>query len=262
MGQNFLIDENILKKILFAADLSDQDSILEIGPGVGSLTQPLLQKTKKVVAIEMDKKLNQVLEDILVDYENLKILNADVMKTDLLQLYNKEFKEERIKIVSNLPYYLTTPLLFKIFTSSLPCSMMVFMVQKEVGERIVANKDYNSYGTGTLSLLVSYYSKAEILFNVPRTAFFPQPEVDSVVVRLIPREAPAVTVTDEAMFFDFIKKSFLMRRKKIVNSLQNHIPIDKGQLINFMEESGISSLSRAENLSLQEFAKLFNMIYN
>ena len=220
LGQNFLIDTNILRKIVKNAELTEMSGAVEIGPGIGALTEQLAKVCKKVIAFEIDHRLIPVLKDTLSPYPHVSIIHQDFLKANVNQVLRDYFSDDQeISIVANLPYYITTPIIMKCFEDKLPFKNMVVMMQKEVGDRIVAKPGTKNYGS--LTLAIQYFTTAEIVLHVPKTVFIPQPNVDSVVVRLRKREKPIVEVKDESFFFKVIKSSFGQRRKTILNNLTN-----------------------------------------
>ena len=264
LGQNFLIDTNILKKIVSFAELTDHSGAIEIGPGIGALTEQLARLSKKVVAFEIDQRLLPILADTLAPYDNVKVIHSDVLKADVQQVIAEEFREfEDIVVVANLPYYVTTPIIMKLLEERLPIRGIVCMLQKEVADRISAvpgTKDY-----GSLSIAVQYYMEAETVMIVPKTVFVPQPNVDSAVIRLTKRESPAVKVKDEPFFFQVTKACFAQRRKTLLNNLTSQLADGKqkkGEILSALETSGIEPSRRGETLSLAEFARLSDELYH
>lgn len=261
LGQNFLIDKSILDKIIEGAGLTKEDYVLEIGPGMGSMTQKLCESAAKVVAVEIDKKLIPVLGVTLADYDNATVVNNDVLKVDLKSLLAEHFGNNSAKVVANLPYYITTPIIMKLLEEKLNLSSITIMVQKEVGDRIKAapgGKDY-----GALSVAVQYYAKPSQILLVPPHSFIPQPEVDSVVLRLDILKKPAVSVQDEKLFFRVVKASFGQRRKTLLNALSGgNLGLSKEQLKEVLAAVNVEENRRGETLSLQEFADIANYIYN
>ncbi len=263
LGQNFLIDTNILRKIVDYAGLTEDSGAIEIGPGIGALTEQLLRRCRKVVAYEIDGRLLPILEDTLSSYPNKKIIHQDVLKADVAAMMKEEFAEiDDVMVVANLPYYVTTPIIMKLLEEKLPIRGMVIMLQKEVANRISAapgSKDY-----GSLSIAVQYYSEAEMVMVVPRTVFIPKPNVDSAVIRLTLREKPAVAVKDERFFFQVCRVSFAQRRKTLVNNLTSGLPSGKEkkeEILGALEKAGIDPGRRGETLSIEEFARLSDELY-
>ncbi|PLR93312.1 16S rRNA (adenine(1518)-N(6)/adenine(1519)-N(6))-dimethyltransferase RsmA [Bacillus sp. T33-2] len=263
LGQNFLIDTNILKRIVEHAELSAHTGAIEIGPGIGALTEQVARKSKKVVAFEIDQRLLPILEDTLAPYGNTRIVHQDVLKADLQDIIQTEFKGIKdIMVVANLPYYVTTPIIMKILEEKLPIRGIVVMLQKEVADRISASPGTKEYGS--LSIAVQYHTIAETVMIVPKTVFVPQPNVDSAVIRLTLREKPAVAVKDENFFFQVTRASFAQRRKTIVNNLSSQLPdgkLKKDQIIKALHAAGIEESRRGETLSIQEFARLSDQLY-
>ncbi|MBM7646473.1 16S rRNA (adenine1518-N6/adenine1519-N6)-dimethyltransferase [Scopulibacillus daqui] len=257
LGQNFLVDENILKKIVSAAALTPNSGVIEIGPGAGALTQFLAEQADKVVAFEIDQRLKPILAETLKDKANVKVYYEDILKADLKQVIEKEFtKNDDIMVVANLPYYVTTPILMKLLTDQLPIRGIVVMIQKEVADRLEAKPGEKSYGS--LSIAVQYLSDPKVVMTVPKTVFIPQPNVDSSVIRLNIREQKKVNVEDEDFFFKVVRASFAQRRKTLMNNLLNNLftKEKKEALNNVMSEINIDPKRRGETLSIEEFAKL------
>ena len=226
LGQNFLIDTNILKKIVSFAELTEESGAIEIGPGIGALTEQLARTSKKVVAFEIDQRLLPILNDTLSPYPNVKIIHNDVLKADVAEVIREEFNDiDDVMVVANLPYYVTTPIIMKLLEEHLPIRGIVCMLQKEVADRISAKPGTKDYGS--LSIAVQYYTEAETVMIVPKTVFVPQPNVDSAVIRLTKRDQPAVTVTDESFFFQVTRSSFAQRRKTLLNNLTSQLPEGK-----------------------------------
>ncbi|TYA12457.1 16S rRNA (adenine(1518)-N(6)/adenine(1519)-N(6))-dimethyltransferase RsmA [Paenibacillus faecis] len=262
LGQNFLIDQNILGKIVGAADLDKSKGALEIGPGIGALTEKLAQQAGRVAAVEIDQRLLPILEEVLEPYPQVHVIHGDVLKLDLHALFASEFKEcEKVSVVANLPYYVTTPILMKLLEAGLPLENIVVMIQKEVAERMAAGPGGKEYGS--LSIAVQYYSEPELVCIVPHSVFIPQPNVESAVIRLKVRSAPPVTVTEEAFFFEVVQAAFAQRRKTISNNLKSRFFPGEGRerLESLLAEAGIEPARRAETLSLEEFAKLSNTLH-
>ncbi|WP_275120589.1 16S rRNA (adenine(1518)-N(6)/adenine(1519)-N(6))-dimethyltransferase RsmA [Alkalihalobacterium chitinilyticum] len=258
LGQNFLIDLNILARILDAAGVNEQVGAIEIGPGIGALTEQLAKRADKVVAFEIDQRLLPVLGDTLSPYDNVKIIHSDVLKADVSQVMREEFKEgQDVMVVANLPYYVTTPILMKLLEEKLPIKRIVVMIQKEVADRIAAKPGSKDYGS--LSIAAQYYAKAETVFTVPKTVFVPQPNVESAVLRLTIREEPPVEVEDESFFFEVIRSSFAQRRKTIFNNLTHHFGKDRKEQIEVaLTTASVDPKRRGETLSIEEFAQLSN----
>ncbi|WP_342574561.1 16S rRNA (adenine(1518)-N(6)/adenine(1519)-N(6))-dimethyltransferase RsmA [Solibacillus sp. FSL K6-1781] len=263
LGQNFLIDPNILRNIVSHANLTEKSGAIEVGPGIGALTEHLAREAKKVVSFEIDQRLLPVLEDTLSPYDNVKIVHSDILKADVAQVIEEEMPGiEDIMVVANLPYYVTTPILMKLLNDRLPIRGFVVMMQKEVADRITAKPGTKAYGS--LSIAIQYYVTAEIAMVVPKTVFMPQPNVDSAVIRLIKHENPPVKVIDEDFLFEVSRASFAQRRKTILNNLQNGLvngKQNKELILKALEEAGIEPSRRGETLSIQEFGKLADCLY-
>ncbi|WP_027092129.1 16S rRNA (adenine(1518)-N(6)/adenine(1519)-N(6))-dimethyltransferase RsmA [Cohnella thermotolerans] len=256
LGQNFLVDKNILDKIVAAANLDETKGALEIGPGIGALTERLAREAGRVTAVEIDNRLIPILHDVLADYGNVSVVHADVLKTDLHRLWEERFAGcTDVSVVANLPYYVTTPIIMKLLEDGLPLESIVVMVQKEVAERMAAKPGTKDYGT--LSIAVQYYCEPELVCVVPSGAFIPAPNVDSAVIRLKRRSRPAVEVADEASFFRVVHASFAQRRKTLGNNLTALSGKDrKAELAEVLSGCGIQPERRGETLSLREFADL------
>jgi 16S rRNA (adenine1518-N6/adenine1519-N6)-dimethyltransferase len=255
-GQNFLIDTHVLDKIIRAADIGKEDFVLEIGPGIGTLTQYLCENAKEVVAVEIDKMLIPILKDTLSEYDNVTVLNQDILKLDLKALIAERNEGRPIKVVANLPYYITTPIIMDLFEKQVPLSNITVMVQKEVAERMQAapgSKDY-----GALSLAVQYYADPYIAAYVPQNCFMPRPNVGSAVIRLTLHTNPPVKVRDEGLLFRMIRASFNQRRKTLVNGLNNspELTFTKEEILKALEAQGLSDNIRGEALTLEQFAGL------
>lgn len=259
-GQNFLIDTHVLEKIIRAADITKDDCVLEIGPGIGTMTQYLCENAGKVIAVEIDKNLIPILtEDTLAAYDNVKVINSDVLKLDLKKLAEEENGGRPIKVVANLPYYITTPIIMGLFEAGVPLASITVMVQKEVADRMQAGPGSKDYGA--LSLAVQYYAEPYIAANVPPNCFMPRPNVGSAVIRLTLHGKPPVEVADEKLLFKLIRASFAQRRKTLVNGLTNspELSFSKEEVTSALEECGYSPTIRGEALTLAEFAKLANV---
>ena len=259
-GQNFLIDTHVLEKIIRAADITEDDCVLEIGPGIGTMTQYLCENAGKVIAVEIDKNLIPILtEDTLAAYDNVKVINSDVLKLDLKKLAEEENGGRPIKVVANLPYYITTPIIMGLFEAGVPLASITVMVQKEVADRMQAGPGSKDYGA--LSLAVQYYAEPYIAANVPPNCFMPRPNVGSAVIRLTLHGKPPVEVADEKLLFKLIRASFAQRRKTLVNGLTNspELSFSKEEVTKALEVCGYSPTIRGETLTLQEFAKLANV---
>ena len=257
-GQNFLTDTNILQKIVDTAEIDKKVNVIEIGPGIGALTEFLAESAVEVMAFEIDDRLVPILADTLRDFDNVTVVNQDILKVDLAQ-YIAEFKNPDlpVKVVANLPYYITTPILMHLIESGILFSEFVVMMQKEVADRISAQPNTKSYGS--LSIAVQYYMTAKVAFIVPRTVFVPAPNVDSAILKMVRRDQPAVEVQDEKFFFKVSKASFVHRRKTLWNNLTSYFGKSeetKGKLTAALERAEISPSVRGEALSLEEFARL------
>jgi 16S rRNA (adenine1518-N6/adenine1519-N6)-dimethyltransferase len=263
LGQNFLIDTNILRRIVDFSEVNENTGTIEIGPGIGALTEQLARSSKQVVAFEIDQRLLPILSDTLSPYDNVKIIHQDVLAADVQGVIDTEFTDiNDIMVVANLPYYVTTPIIMKLLEEKLPIRGIVCMLQKEVADRISASPGTKDYGS--LSIAVQYYTKAETVMIVPKTVFVPQPNVDSAVIRLTRRETPAVEVQNEDFFFQVTKASFAQRRKTILNNLTSQLPEGKQkkeQVLAALDAAGIEPTRRGETLSLKEFGKLSDELY-
>ena len=259
-GQNFLIDTRVLDKIVQASEITKDDYVLEIGPGIGTMTQYLCEHARQVAAVEIDKNLIPILADTLSEYQNVEVIQEDILKVDLNCLAQEKNHGNPIKVVANLPYYITTPIIMGLFESHVPIQSITVMVQREVADRIQAcpgTKDY-----GALSLAVQYYAKTEIVANVPPNCFMPRPAVGSAVIRLVRYRERPVQVLDERKMFAIIRASFNQRRKTLVNGLNNaaQLPYSKDQITEALEEMGLPANVRGEALTLEQFAKLSNLL--
>ncbi len=259
-GQNFLIDTNVLTKIIDAAEITEDDCVLEIGPGIGTMTQYLAERAGSVVAVEIDKALIPILEDTLSAYDNVTVLNEDILKVDINRLVQEKNQGKPIKVVANLPYYITTPIIMGLFESGVPLQSITIMVQKEVADRMQEEPGTKEYGA--LSLAVQYYAKPQIVANVPPNCFIPRPNVGSAVIRLTRYEKPPVEVWDEKHMFALIRASFNQRRKTLVNGLGNAggLNVTKEQAATALEQMGLPATVRGETLSLEQFAQLSNLL--
>ena len=257
-GQNFLTDTNILQKIVDTAEIDDQVNVIEIGPGIGALTEFLAERAAQVMAFEIDHRLVPILADTLRDFDNVTVVNEDILKVDLAQhIQNFKNPDLPIKVVANLPYYITTPILMHLIESGIPFSEFVVMMQKEVADRISAQPNTKAYGS--LSIAVQYYMTAKVAFIVPRTVFVPAPNVDSAILKMVRRPEPAVAVEDESFFFKISKASFTHRRKTLWNNLTGYFGKTeevKDKLTKALDQAGLSPSVRGEALSLEEFASL------
>ena len=258
-GQNFLIDTHVLEKIVRAADITKEDLVLEIGPGIGTLTQYMCEAAREVIAVEIDPNLIPILtEDTLAAYENVTVIEADVLKLDLKQLIAEKNGGRPIKVVANLPYYITTPIIMGLLESQMPLSNITVMVQKEVADRMQSGPGSKEYGA--LSLAVQYYAEPYIAANVPPNCFLPRPNVGSAVIRLTLHDTPPVRVKDEQLLFALVRASFNQRRKTLVNGLTNaaELSFSKEEVLSALEKLGWQETVRGETLTLEEFAALAN----
>ena len=259
-GQNFLIDEHVLGKIIRSAGITEEDFVIEIGPGIGTLTQYLAASAREVAAIEIDDALIPILEDTLSGYDNVTVIHDDVLKVDLTRLAEEKNGGGPVKVVANLPYYITTPIIMGLFENHVPLDSITIMVQKEVADRMKTGPGSKDYGA--LSLAVQYYARPELVANVPPNCFMPRPRVGSAVIRLTRHEKPPVEVQDEKLMFGIIRASFNQRRKTLVNGLGNapelHLPKEKTAAV--LEEMGLSPSVRGEALDLAGFAELSNRL--
>ncbi len=260
-GQNFLIDENVVEKIVRDAGVTKDDFVLEIGPGIGTMTQILCENAREVVAVEIDDKLIPILtEDTLSWYDNVTVIHEDILKLDIVKLANERNGGKPIKVVANLPYYITTPIIMGLFESHVPLDSITIMVQKEVADRMQVGPGTKDYGA--LSLAVQYYANPQILLNVPASCFMPRPNVDSAVIQLTRYEKPPVEVADEHLMFRLIRASFNQRRKTMTNSVGNspELSVSKEQMAAALEKCGLSATVRGEALTLAQFAELANVL--
>lgn len=260
LGQNFLTDKNIIDEIIESAQIGPEDLVMEIGPGIGVITMEAAEKAKKVIAVEIDKNLIPILKETLKDYDNVEIINKDILKTDVNGLIDgcKE-KFAGVKILGNLPYYITTPIIMKLLEDGVKADSITIMMQKEVADRIKALPETKAYGA--LSVAVQYYCTAEAVVNVPKEVFMPQPKVDSTVLRLCIRKEKPVILEDRDMFFRCVKAGFGQRRKTLLNSLMGIDNITKDIVRDALEKAEIDPSRRAETLNLEEFAKLSNEVF-
>lgn len=260
-GQNFLVDGHVLNKIIHASHITQDDVVIEIGPGIGSLTQELAEHAKQVIAIEIDKHLIPILEDTLSPYDNIAIINEDVLKVDLVKLVEENNNGKPIKVVANLPYYITTPIIMGLFENHVPIDSITVMVQKEVADRMKAEPGTKDFGA--LSLAVQFYSEPYIVANVPPNCFMPRPKIGSAVIRLKRYTEKPVQVKDEKLMFRLIRASFQQRRKTLINSLYNNLKdtYDKEQLKEAIESVGLKVNIRGEALGLDAFAALANALH-
>ena len=258
LGQNFLINPSVCPRMAELSGAGKGVGVIEIGPGIGVLTNELCKLADKVVAIELDKRLLPVLEETLGEYDNLKVVNADVLETNLHKLIEDEFSGMEVVVCANLPYYITSPVIMKLLEDKLPISAITVMVQKEAAQRLCA--EVGSRQSGAVTVSVNYYAKPEMLFSVSAGSFMPAPKVDSAVIRLNVLDKPPVMVNDEKKFFSVVKASFSQRRKVISNSLSSGLSLDKSRAAEILEKSDVPLNARAEKLSLQNFADIANNI--
>ena len=257
LGQNFLSSQSVLEEIAMAAEI-ENEGVIEIGPGFGVLTNELAKRAKKVVALEIDDRLIPVLADTLGEYDNVKVINQDVLKTDMKKLIDDEFDGEKVSVAANLPYYITTPIITALIEGDLPLKNLVVMVQKEVADRIIATPGTKNYGA--ISVLCQYYTEPELVCTVGASLFVPPPKVDSAVVKMAFRNTPAVSIKDEKIFFKTVKAAFSQRRKTLLNCLVSNFTHTKAELTELMESVGIEPTRRGETLSLDEFARLSDIL--
>lgn len=260
MGQNFLVNPSVCPKMAELCGADKEKGVLEIGPGIGVLTNELCKVAKKVVAIELDTRLLPVLKETLAEHNNVKVINSDVMKVDLHKLIKEEFGDMDVVVCANLPYYITSPIIMKLLEDKLPISALTVMVQKEAADRLCA--EVGSRESGAVTVAVNYYSSAEKLFGVSRGSFMPAPNVDSAVIRLNVSKEPRIAVKDEKLFFKMVKSAFAQRRKTISNSVTSGLGFSKDDFKIACENAGISPTARAEALTLEELGKLSNAIYD
>lgn len=258
-GQNFLIDSHVLDKIVSAAGITKDDFVLEIGPGIGTMTQYLAASARKVFAVEIDKALIPILEDTLKEFDNVQVINQDILKVDIKKLAEEHNDGKPIKVVANLPYYITTPIIMGLFENQVPIDSITVMVQKEVADRMKVGPGTKDYGA--LSLAVQYYAEPYIVANVPPNCFMPRPKVGSAVIRLTRHEKPPVEVADEKLMFRLIRASFNQRRKTLANGLNNspELSYSKEEIQQTIEKCGFKAGIRGEALTLEDFAKLANV---
>lgn len=258
-GQNFLIDTNILERIISESEITKDDCVLEIGPGIGTMTQYLAESAKRVVAVEIDRSLIPILEDTLSGYDNVTVINDDILKVDIKKLCDEYNDSRPIKVVANLPYYITTPIIMGLFESHVPLKSITIMVQKEVADRMQQKPGSKDYGA--LSLAVQYYAKPEIIAEVSPNCFIPKPNVSSAVIRLTRYENPPIEVDDEHFMFSLIRASFNQRRKTLANGLANGgLGLDRETVNSMLEKMGLSLTVRGEALTLEQFGKLSNLL--
>lgn len=259
-GQNFLIDPRVLDKIIDAAQITKEDCVIEIGPGIGSVTQALLENAGKVISIEIDDKLIPILTEEYGHNEHFKLIHKDVLKVDLKKLIAEESPNRPIKVVANLPYYITTPIVMTLLENDLPIESITVMVQKEVADRLASKPGSKQYGAITVS--VNYFAEPYLVANVPRNCFMPRPNVDSAVIKLTINQNPVVKANNTKQMFNIIKAAFLLRRKTLLNTLAAHanLGLSKEELKTLLDESGIGAQTRGETLSLEDFARLSDYI--
>ena len=259
-GQNFLIDTRVLERIIDAAQITKDDCVLEIGPGIGTMTQYLAESAREVIAVEIDKMLIPILADTLSEYDNVTVINDDILKVDISKIVEERNGGKPIKVVANLPYYITTPIIMGLFESHVPLKSITIMVQKEVADRMQVGPGTKDYGA--LSLAVQYYAKPEIVANVPPNCFIPRPNVGSAVIRLTRYDNPPVEVQDEKFMFALVRASFNQRRKTLVNGLSNapELHLSKDAITNALEEMSLPATVRGEALTLEQFAQLSNIL--
>lgn len=259
-GQNFLIDTHVLDKIIASAEVGKDDCVLEIGPGIGTMTQYLAENAREVVAVEIDKALIPILEDTLSEYDNVTVINEDILKVNINKIVEEKNNGQPIKVVANLPYYITTPIIMGLFESHVPLKSITIMVQKEVADRMQVGPGTKDYGA--LSLAVQYYAKPEIVANVPPNCFMPRPNVGSAVIRLTRYDEPPVEAVDEKYMFSIIRASFNQRRKTLINGLLNagNLGVTKEDILEVLEEMGLSATIRGEALTLEQFAEFSNKL--
>lgn len=259
-GQNFLIDEHVLDKIIRAAEITEDDFVLEIGPGIGTMTQYLAENAREVMAVEIDQNLIPILSETLSEYKNVTILNADILKVDIGKIVEERNAGKAIKIVANLPYYITTPIIMGLFESHVPIDSITVMVQKEVADRMQAGPGTKDYGA--LSLAVQYYASPYIAANVPPNCFMPRPKVGSSVIKLTKYKEPPIKVSNEKLLFQLIRASFNQRRKTLQNGIKNfsELNFSKEQVAVALEEMGLPAAVRGEALTLEQFAQLCNLL--
>ncbi|MBP2078540.1 16S rRNA (adenine(1518)-N(6)/adenine(1519)-N(6))-dimethyltransferase RsmA [Oceanobacillus polygoni] len=262
LGQNFLVDVNVLENIIKHAGIDEEAGAIEIGPGMGALTEQLAIHSDKVVAFEIDQRLLPILKDTLHDYSNVEIIHQDILEADVEAVIRTHFKPNQpIHVVANLPYYITTPILMKLVRDRLPVTSLTVMIQKEVAERMAAKPNSKSYGS--LTIAVQYYTEAKVVMTVPKSVFMPQPNVDSSILQLVIRDKPPVEVVDEDFFFELVQASFAQRRKTLRNNLSNFFKeqYTKDEITAILESTGIDGSRRGESLDMEEFALLANTFY-
>ncbi len=259
LGQNFLVNPSVCPRMAENCGADKETGVIEVGPGIGVLTNELAKVAKKVVAIELDKRLLPVLKETLADHDNVKVINDDVLKVDLHKLISEEFPNMNVVVCANLPYYITSPVIMKLLEEKLPISALTVMVQKEAGQRICA--EVGSRQSGAVTVAVNYYSKPSLLFNVSAGSFMPAPKVDSCVIRLDVSSEPTVSVIDDKSFFRVVKGAFAQRRKTLSNSMSSSMGIDKQTVKAILEKAGIPENARAEQLKMEQLAKIADTLY-
>lgn len=259
-GQNFLIDPHVLDKIIRSADITEEDCVIEIGPGIGCVTQALLENAGKVISIEIDDQLIPILTEQFGNEPNFKLIHKDVLKVDLKKLIEEESPNRKVKVVANLPYYITTPIIMTLLENELPIDSITVMVQKEVADRLASKPGTKQYGAITVS--VNYFCESYLVANVPRNCFMPRPNVDSAVIQLKLHDEPPVKAKNTKQLFKIIKAAFMLRRKTLLNTLAAHgdLGIEKDKLKQILEDSGVGAQTRGETLSIEEFARLSDFI--
>lgn len=260
LGQNFLVDANVLNKIVDGAEINSEDIVFEIGTGIGTLTYELAKRAKKVVAIEIDSRLIPILKDTLSEFDNVNIINQDILKVDLKAVVEEHAGNNPIKVVANLPYYITTPIIMRFLEEGINLDSMVIMIQKEVADRIAAKPSTKEYGS--LSVAIQYYADSKIIAKAPKGAFVPSPNVDSSVLKISVKADKEVDISNAELFFEVVKGSFSKRRKTIINSLSTYGNFNKGIVGKALQMTGIDPQRRGETLTINEFASLSNMIDN
>lgn len=262
LGQNFLINEQVIQKIIQASEITKEDVIIEIGPGLGTLTSRLLEKAKRVIAIELDERMVKILKKRFLTFSNFELLNEDILKVnlkELIRLQKQDNEVKNVKIVANLPYYITTPIIMKLLEEKLDINSITVMVQKEVAQRLTAIP--SSKLSGAITYTVNYYAKAQEIFEVPKESFIPEPDVMSEVIKLELRKEPVVIIKDEEIFFKIIKQAFMQRRKTLVNALSNcELFKEKEQILKILNALNINDKIRGEALTIEQFAQIANII--
>lgn len=259
LGQNFIVNPSVCPRMAENCGADKECGVLEVGPGIGVLTNELCKVAKKVVAVELDKRLPEILAKTLSDHDNVKIVSGDIMEIDLHKLIKEEFSGMDVVVCANLPYYITSPVIMKLLEEKLPIKALTVMVQKEAADRLCAQLGTRECGAVTAA--VRYYSEPQLLFKVSAGSFMPAPKVDSAVIRLDVRKNPSVELCDEKLFFKVIKASFAQRRKTVVNSISSSLSIDKATVTSVMEKATLNPLARAEQLKLEDFAALTNALW-